>query len=71
LCIDPDHLEVMTDRENILKGNGRAAHQAAQTHCVHGHSTPLEWNGWQRICRICRREYQARLRAKERAAAAA
>jgi hypothetical protein len=36
-CVNPAHLEPVTRRENILRGEGIAAKRAAQTHCVNGH----------------------------------
>lgn len=36
-CVNPDHLEPVTHRENILRGVGTAASRARQTHCKHGH----------------------------------
>lgn len=37
LCVNPDHLEAVSLRENILRGAGVAAVNAAKTHCIHGH----------------------------------
>lgn len=58
-CCNPDHLEPVTARENILRGEGHAAVNAKRTHCANGH--PYEagdrGNGCRRFCRICRREY--------------
>lgn len=36
-CVNPEHLEAVTNRENILRGNGIAAKKAKQTYCIHGH----------------------------------
>jgi hypothetical protein len=36
-CVNPAHLEAVTQRENILRGVGASAQAANQTHCVHGH----------------------------------
>lgn len=67
-CIRPDHLEAVTLRENILRGNGFAARQARQTHCLRDH--PLnEANTYQygnhRLCRPCRALASQRLRARQ------
>ena len=56
-CVNPDHLEPVTARENVLRGNGIAAQSARQTHCIHGHpfdegNTYLTKRGW-RQCRTC------------------
>lgn len=64
----PDHLEPVTRRTNILRGNGFAGVNARKTHCVNDHEYTPEntvWeNGW-RKCRTCRKE-----KARERYARA-
>lgn len=37
LCVRPDHLEVVTVRENTLRGVGCFAENARKTHCPAGH----------------------------------
>jgi HNH endonuclease len=55
----PAHLEVVTHRENLLRGESPAAQQARRTHCPQGHPYDAEntsrWNG-HRYCLACRRE---------------
>jgi hypothetical protein len=58
-CINPDHLEQVTIRVNILRGEGLAAKNAAKTHCPQGHPYDLlntyiypKNNG--RHCRACK-----------------
>lgn len=69
-CVNPAHLEPVTRRVNILRGNGRAAKNARKTHCKRGHEfTPENTNRpkgrpGHRRCRACCRE-----RAREHAAA--
>lgn len=63
-CLNPDHLEVVTQRENILRGTAPTAQNARKTHCKHGHpfdeqNTYVHNNG--RYCRACA---AARWRAK-------
>lgn len=58
LCANPDHLEPVTCRENILRGVGRSAEKARQTHCIRGHefndeNTRYSTKG-HRICRTCK-----------------
>ena len=58
-CINPDHLEPVTLRINILRGVGPTAVHAAQTHCYQGHEFTNEntfrtKNGG-RVCRMCDR----------------
>lgn len=36
-CVNPDHLELVTTRENLMRGNTLAAKQVARTHCPQGH----------------------------------
>ena len=60
-CCNPDHLEPVTQRVNVRRGNGNAAKQA----CPRGHPydrivrTP---NGVGRRCTVCDREAQRRRR---------
>lgn len=37
-CSNPKHLEAVSAKENILRGNGITAMNARKTHCNHGHS---------------------------------
>ncbi len=71
-CVNPEHLEPVTHRENIRRGSGPFQDRARQTHCKHGHpfdqeNTRIRPNGT-RKCRECERrltrETQARRRAK-------
>jgi DNA-binding XRE family transcriptional regulator len=57
-CVNPDHLEPVTMRENVLRGDGPTARHARQTHCIHGHpfdkqNTYAQAHG-ARGCRTCR-----------------
>lgn len=36
-CVNPYHLEAVTQQVNILSGNNAAAQNAAKTHCPQGH----------------------------------
>jgi HNH endonuclease len=58
-CVNPDHLEPVTNRENVLRGTSIFAREAALTHCLRGHpfdeeNTYLPARGG-RQCRACRR----------------
>lgn len=67
-CVNPEHLEPVTHRENILRGEGLAAKQARRTHCIHGHEfTPenTRVTPRQRVCRACERAAGARKRARQ------
>lgn len=63
-CVNPLHLEAVTQRENTLRGMGIAAINARKTHCPKGHEYtpentylqgPLKRN---RVCKTCVRERQ-------------
>lgn len=71
-CVNPDHLEPVTQRVNTLRGSGPIAAHAVKTHCAHGHPYDEE-NTYHmpsggRDCKICvrRRGREYRLRRKER-----
>jgi hypothetical protein len=54
-CVNPDHLEQVTVRENILRGEGLAARNSRKTHCINGHSleTFYRTKRGARQCRKC------------------
>jgi len=56
-CCNPAHMEPVTNRENILRGEGLAAQSARKTHCVHGHSLDDAYisKKGHRYCRECHR----------------
>jgi hypothetical protein len=59
-CVNPEHLEAVTQQENILRGTGASARCAVKTHCPRGHEyTPENTyrypNGAGRRCRECKR----------------
>ena len=48
-CVNPDHLEVVTPKENVLRGIGLPAVNANKTHCRRGHEfTPENTTFFQR-----------------------
>jgi hypothetical protein len=55
-CVNPRHLEAVTNRENLLRGHGACAEHARKTHCPRGHAydeaNTYHWRG-HRKCRIC------------------
>jgi hypothetical protein len=68
-CVNPDHLEPVTNRVNCLRGESFAAKAARRTHCRHGH--PLTWTRrGRRWCRPCDRVYSANYRQRQREAKA-
>lgn len=59
-CVNPEHLEPVTHRENVMRGEGIAAQGARQTHCINGHeytpeNTDYQKNGTARRCKECHR----------------
>jgi hypothetical protein len=71
-CCNPDHLEAVTHRENILRSpTAPTAINAAKTHCQNGHpfdeeNTHIRGDGW-RHCRTCDRERKKKERRRKRA----
>ena len=58
LCCNPDHLEAVTQRENLLRGNTITAKNVAKTECPKGHlynETNTIHRDGNRICRECKR----------------
>lgn len=59
-CCNPDHLEPVTGRVNVLRSQGVAAQNFRKTHCPKGHEyTPDNIRPSQkagRSCRACERE---------------
>lgn len=56
LCVNPKHLEAVSQRENLLRGNTRNAINARKTHCLNGHEFTPEntyWHGSSRTKRGC------------------
>ena len=57
-CVNPSHLEVVTNKENLRRGESPTAENSRKTHCRLGHLLSGE-NLWlregERWCRTCRR----------------
>lgn len=64
-CVNPRHMEVVTLKENILRGTSPSATNAKKTHCVNGHEFNEENTGWHRTrnnqparyCKTCRHKH--------------
>ncbi len=65
LCVNPAHLQPVTDRDNVLRGEGPAARNAAKTHCPQGHPYDVTWQG-RRYCTVCRRAQRITRHAEQR-----
>lgn len=68
-CANPEHLEVVKQRENVLRGVAPTSRNAAKTACLNGHEfneantrvTINRYGHLERTCRACRLEnYHAR-----------
>ena len=68
-CVKPDHLEAVTQAENIRRGR-TGAHNGEKTHCKNGHALTgdnvycrVARNG--RACRACHRNEERRRRERQ------
>lgn len=73
-CVNPTHLEPVTMKENVLRGEGPSAVAARKTECEHGHpftpentkiGTRPDGRTYRR-CRICIRARQAKYMARKK-----
>lgn len=60
-CVNPDHMEAVTNRENCMRGDTLPAANAIKTHCPRGHeysveNTYVHLGG--RTCRECMRRWE-------------
>lgn len=67
LCINPDHLEAVTNIENVMRGEGAPARNARKIECYRGHEL-LENNlrvrkDGKRVCRNCEQDYRRFVRS--------
>ena len=70
VCVNPLHLEAVSRRTNLLRGDTHAAANSAKTHCPAGHpydaaNTYVKPNG-ARCCRTCLAAAFRRYRASRR-----
>ena len=66
-CVNPAHLEAVTHRENVLRGNSPPSRNARKTHCLRGHEfTPENTMAIKggRACRACDLEKVKRFQKK-------
>lgn len=68
-CVNPEHLEPVTNEENLKRGFGWGALNAAKTHCAKGHpfsgeNLYVKPNG-ERACRACRAASRRRYRDRQ------
>ena len=58
-CVNPDHLEPVTQQENLLRGDTFQARNRAKTHCPQGHpydESNTRMFAGKRACRTCGRK---------------
>jgi hypothetical protein len=67
-CVNPEHLEPVTNKENVLRGVGVTAINAAKSFCPNGHPYDRIVGRNYRACRACATACMARWRARRRAA---
>jgi hypothetical protein len=61
-CVNPQHLEPVPHRENVLRSDNPPAQQARMTHCYKGHeftAANTYRRGDRRQCRQCKRDYMS------------
>jgi hypothetical protein len=72
-CVNPAHLEAVTNGVNVLRGESPLARHARKTHCPRDHEYTSEntrvYRG-KRYCRACHRDYERTRRAEARKAVA-
>lgn len=69
-CVNPNHLRLITNKDNLLCGVGLAAQNAKKTHCPKGH----EYSGYnlhispsgRRVCRRCEADRMIRVRRRRK-----
>jgi len=65
-CANPSHMEAVTQKENILRGNGFAARNARKSHCPFGHLLDgIKPSGY-RYCKTCNQREDDRYYARKR-----
>ncbi len=71
-CVNPNHLEVVTIKENVLRGEGFSAKNLRKTHCNNGHEFTVD-NTYirpdpdnSRECRVCSRRHWQKSNEKRR-----
>lgn len=68
-CINPTHLEAVSHRVNVLRGNGATAKHARQTHCIRGHKLSGDnlyiWSDGKHIMRTCNECVRLRRKGEE------
>lgn len=72
LCVNPDHIEIVTPVINSLRGYSEPAQNKRKTHCIHGHELTPENTAvpkafpTYRVCRECRKEKKRKYALRDR-----
>lgn len=73
VCVNPSHLEPVTNKENLLRGFGFCGNNGRKTHCIHGHEFSKKNTYFymskchaMRICRECARNSNRKARKLKR-----
>ena len=68
-CVNPEHLEAVTIKENVLRGLAPSAINKRKTHCIYGHEFNVKNTRFshrkdytERVCRACNRDHQRKFR---------
>lgn len=72
-CVNPDHLEAVSPKENVMRGFGVTSLNAAKTQCKNGHEFTHEntytyaspYGTTQRKCKTCTMAYQRQYRDRK------
>lgn len=63
-CVNPDHLQAITQRDNVRRGRGTSGINSRKQECIHGHPFDADNTyvdpGGGRHCRECRRQADKR-----------
>jgi len=66
-CVNVKHLEPVTHKENLMRGNCPTAINARKTHCIHGHELMrYESNPKRRYCQTCLRKWNRKYYLKKK-----
>lgn len=69
-CVNPEHMEIVTRGENVLRGNSTSGINARKTECIHHHpfdenNTAIHKDGF-RHCKECRKLRERERRRKKK-----
>lgn len=69
-CVNPQHLEAVTQRVNVMRSDAPTSINAQKTHCSNGHEFTIEntyrRKDGRRICKACEKTYHRQYYLKTR-----